>query len=76
MIQIGKNDLIDFLIFPTLLLQFNYIFSEWKLSQSNALALYTIPDIKGWKICNSLLNVLFSSKNGWKNSKMVEEIYC
>ena len=45
MIQIGKNDLIDFLNLPTLLLQFNYILGKWKLSQSNALALYTIPDI-------------------------------
>ena len=41
----GKIYLIDSLILPTILLQFNYILGEYKSSQSNELALYTIPDI-------------------------------
>ena len=45
MIKIGKTDLIDSLILPTILLQFNYILGECKSSQSNELALCTFPDI-------------------------------
>ena len=41
----GGNDLIDSLILPTILLQFNYISGERKSSQGNDLALYTILDI-------------------------------
>ena len=41
----GKTDLIDSLILPTILLQFNYILGEWKSSQSNKMALHSIPDI-------------------------------
>ena len=40
-----KTDLIDSLILPTILLQFNYILGECKSSQSNKMALHSIPDI-------------------------------
>ena len=45
MITIGKTDLIDSIILPTILLQFIYILGLCQWSQSNAFALYTIPDI-------------------------------
>ena len=43
--KLGKTDLIDSLILPTILLQLNYILGECKSPQSNKLVPYTIPDI-------------------------------
>ena len=42
----GKTNLIDSLILPTILLQFNYNLGECKLQQSNELACNIIPDIQ------------------------------
>ena len=70
----GKTDLIDFLILPTMLLQFNYILGEWKSSQSNKMALHSIPSVD--RFFYSLFYVFFSWKNCWENSKMVGRIYC
>ena len=45
MVQIEKTVLIGSLILPTILLQFNYILGKWRSSQSNKIALHSIPDI-------------------------------
>ena len=72
--KLGNTDLIDSLILPTILLQFNYILGDCKSSQSRELALYTIPDIEMSKFVLKPASCLIfmekrlgKFKNSWEN---------
>ena len=71
--KIGKIDLIDSLILPTILYKFNYILGECKSSQAMNW-LYTIPDMRVLKDFQKPLSFyvllekrLGKFKNGWEN---------
>ena len=74
--KLGKTDLIDSLILPTILLQFNYILGEWKSHKAIKSLYIPFQTFKCWRILYSLFYVFFSWKNGWENTKMVGRIYC
>ena len=73
MVQIEKTDLIDSLILPTILLQFNYILGEWKSSQCHKMVLHSIPDLSVDRFCIACFMSFFHGKTVGKIQKWLGE---
>ena len=77
-----KTDLIDSLILPTILLQLNYILGECESSQSNKMALHSIPDINVVRFFIACFMSFFMEKrlgkfkNGWENLLLITVTGC